>query len=164
MYKRESLILSSLLHPIKFIWRFAVMYSLMSLVFEFLGYHIHFFYRFIIGTRFEFKIFMIFVAYLTMRWVRSNVENEMYSPKSSPKSSPECRPKSTRTVEAEVEEMFAYNRRKKAEKEYEEYRRSQVRKSVMYQMDMDRASKAKYSGNEEAEDYYKRRARYWKNM
>ena len=51
---------------------------------------------------------------------------------------------------------------KKAEKEYEEYRRSQVRKSVMYQMDMDRASKAKYSGNEEAEDYYKRRARYWK--
>jgi len=133
-------------------------------VFEFLGYHIHFFYRFIIGTRFEFKIFMIFVAYLTMRWVRSNVENEMYSPKSSPKSSPECRPKSNRTVEAEVEEMFAYNRRKKAEKEYEEYRRSQVRKSVMYQMDMDRASKAKYSGNEEAEDYYKRRARYWKNM
>ena len=36
MYKRESLILSSLLHPIKiYHGGFAVMYSLMSLVFEF---------------------------------------------------------------------------------------------------------------------------------
>lgn len=117
MYEREPLILTTLKHPIKFIWRFLLMLSVMRWVFAFIAHNIeflNFIYNFTDKSRFEYNIFFILVVYLTMRLVRSNVEEEMYNPKPKPEP-PLMKPDSSF-----VEEIANAHRARQAQKEARE--------------------------------------------
>lgn len=161
MYEREPLILTTLKHPIKFIWRFLLMLSVMRWVFAFIAHNIeflNFIYNFTDKSRFEYNIFFILVVYLTMRLVRSNVEEEMYNPKPKPE------PLLMKPDSSFVEEIANAHRARQAQKEARERAHHQAQMDTMYQFYHNQSREAYYNGDSQAEEYYSNRADSYKHM
>ncbi len=164
---RKSLILSSICHPIKFIWRFIIVFLILCTILGLITSNIYFLNNFLLHTKVGDIILFSLSAYMTMRWVRSVVEKEEYDNLFTPQPTKEDIKKEKAQKKALirdciVQEMMYQNQKRKRE-EAERARQWDWKKEKAREY-YEASRTAHYNGDYHAEKVFEDEAKKYWNM
>lgn len=151
---REPLILNLFCHPIKFIWRFFLLYFLIEIPVSWVTW----LWSFIGFTKFGHIVYIILIAYLALRWVRSSVESD-YAEAAKQRNI------SWEEQKAQYDRQEAYwDEVRRKQQIYEAMQEEAQRRENAEAMRMYNEVNARWANSQEEYDYYKNQAESWRRM
>lgn len=156
----KSLILNSILHPIKFILRFIALHLIMDIITQ----RIYYFNDFLYYTQIGKLVYVISLAYLAMKWVRSSVQSdyeERLRERNSTSSQNQKAQNKAQMRNMLVNYLIYRNMKRQAEEETKNERRRQYARD-MYNNSAINYKWAKQSGNYREAEQAKKDAKFWK--
>lgn len=167
MYEHHKpLLLTSVCHPIKFIFRFIITFVGLSFILEFITFYIDFLNHFLFHTQIGEIFFYILSAYIAMRWVRKAVEEEEYDELLTSHPAEEEKKKAKEQRNAMMLNgivcmmNYQHKKRMREKADMEAARRSHLESEARYYYDKSR--EAHYRGDDNLADVLEDEAkRYW---
>lgn len=159
-----SLLLNGITHPVKFIWRFLLLYSVVLIPFSLLPALYNFFSYSMPGK----IIYIIAVVRLTLQWVRSSVysdyEADCYESLRSEEDKAAEKERNTLLGAALITSLIRWHHIKKIQRQMEKEEADRRFYQTMASDYDSRSNEASRCGNQAAADEYDRQAWFYRNM